>query len=176
MAFLHWFLVAVGLFVSGGTLLSLSQHPHWCIRMWDFPRVHIATVAALSGGAYALFFCAWQWYEWLLLSMVTLCVVWQGYKIFPYTLIAPVQVKQTRLPVDDSAFRLVITNVLMQNRQYHRWLTVVQEVDPDVILAVEIDTWLERATSVTRAHPSVRGAATPGQHVRYHALVSPPPY
>jgi endonuclease/exonuclease/phosphatase (EEP) superfamily protein YafD len=156
MAFLKLFIVAVGLFVSGGSLLSLSQHPHWCIRMWDFPRAHIATVAALSGGLYALFFCAWQWYEWLFLSVVILCVVWQCYKIFPYTLIAPVQVKQTRLPGDDSAFRLVITNVLMQNRQYHRLLTVVQEVDPDVILAVEIDTgWSEQLQSLERTHPYV---------------------
>jgi len=124
--------------------------------MWDFPRAHIATVAALSGGLYALFFCAWQWYEWLFLSVVILCVVWQCYKIFPYTLIAPVQVKQTRLPGDDSAFRLVITNVLMQNRQYHRLLTVVQEVDPDVILAVEIDTgWSEQLQSLERTHPYV---------------------
>jgi endonuclease/exonuclease/phosphatase (EEP) superfamily protein YafD len=153
---LRWSILVVGLVVVGGTLLSCSRHPHWFIRGWDFPRVHIATLAAVSGGSYAAFFCDWWWYEWLFMLTLVCCVVWQGYKIFPYTQLAPVQVKRARAPAGAASFRLLIANVLMQNHQFDRFLQVVQATDPDLILAVEInDRWLAELQSLERLYPYV---------------------
>ncbi|MEM0964418.1 MAG: endonuclease/exonuclease/phosphatase family protein, partial [Bacteroidota bacterium] len=41
----------------------------------------------------------------------------------------------------DRRVRLMVTNVLMENRDGERWLRTVREADPDVIAAVETDTW-----------------------------------
>ena len=153
---LRWSILVVGLVVVGGTLLSCSRHPHWFIRGWDFPRAHIATLAVVSGGSYAAFFCDWRWYEWLFVLTLVCCVVWQGYQIFPYTQLAPVQVKRARAPAGAASFRLLIANVLMQNHQFDRFLQVVQVADPDLILAVEInDRWLAELQSLERLYPYV---------------------
>jgi endonuclease/exonuclease/phosphatase (EEP) superfamily protein YafD len=153
---LQWFTIAIGLFVSSGTLLSLSRHPHWFVRAWDFPRAHLAALAALSGGTYAVCFSTWQWYEWLFVVVVAACVTWQLYHIFPYTPLAPVQVKRTPTPAGESSFRLLITNVLMQNRQADRLLQVVGDADPDLILAVEIDDWWRaQLRPLDQTHPYV---------------------
>ena len=144
---LRWSILVVGLVVVGGTLLSFSRHPHWFIRGWDFPRVHIATLAAVSGGSYAAFFCDWRWYEWLFVLTMVCCVVWQGYKIFPYTPFAPVQVKRARAPAGAASFRLLIANVLMQNRQFDRFLRMAQAADRTL-------SWRSKSTTGGSRHSS----------------------
>ena len=156
VAWLRWLTLGVGLVVVGGTLLSVSRHPHWSVRSWDFPRAHLAVLAAVVGGTYAAVFCAWQWFEALWLLALAGCVVWQGYKIFPYTPLAPVQVQRARQRAGGSAVRLLIANVRMQNRQYARFLQVVQAADPDLLLAVEIDDqWLVALEPLERTYPQV---------------------
>lgn len=151
---LRWITVGVGLFLVGGILLNFSRHPHWFIRGWDFPRVHIAALAALSGGAYALCFSTGHWYEWGLVLALAVGVVWQGIKIFPYTPLAPVRVTCARAPAPETSFRLLIANVLMQNRHYDRFIQMVRAENPDIILAVEIDDqWLAQLQPLESQYP-----------------------
>jgi endonuclease/exonuclease/phosphatase (EEP) superfamily protein YafD len=156
MNVLHGLVVGVGVMMVIGTLVSLSRHPHWSVRVWDFPRLHIAAVAALCGVAYAALFSAWHWYEWLFILSLGACFVWQGTYIFPYLPIAPVRVKRSDTPEPDASLRLVITNVLMQNHQYERLLKIVRAADPDVIFAAEVDeAWLTHLQALACTHPYV---------------------
>jgi endonuclease/exonuclease/phosphatase (EEP) superfamily protein YafD len=133
--------IAIGLVVASGTLLSLSRQPHWLVRMWDFPRPHLAVLAALVGGVYAVWFSTWAWAEWGFVLIQTACATWQCIQIFPYTPLAPLQVQHPLNSVAETSLRLLIANVLMENRQSHLLHQVIQETDPDLILAVEIDHW-----------------------------------
>jgi hypothetical protein len=38
--------------LAGGSLLNLSNHPHWFVRGWDFPRVQIVLIAWVLVAAY----------------------------------------------------------------------------------------------------------------------------
>lgn len=142
---LRWAAVSGGLLMAVGTLLSLSRKSHWLFRLWDFPRVQIASVAASCGLLYALLFFAGHPLEWAFLGIVLLCLAWQGRKIFPYTPVAPVQVERSRSPRGASSFRLLISNVLMENERYDLLLEAVADNDPDLVLLVEIDGRWERA-------------------------------
>lgn len=143
-----------GLFMVLGTLLSLSRHPHWFIRGWDFPRLQIVAIALASGGLYALFFAAWTWYDGLFLGSVAACIAWQAYKIGPYTPLVPVHVKRSPEPRPDDTLRLLSTNVQLENDQYERWRAVVEEADPDVLLALEVDArWLDEIRPLEPAFP-----------------------
>ncbi len=154
---LRWITVASGLFFVGGTLLSLSRHPHWFIRGWDFPRMQIAGLAALAGLVYALFFLNTAWYEWAFVLACAATVLWQGYRIFPYAPVAPARVKRSSAgPSSDASVRLVASNVLMENEQYEHWLSVIRAADPDIILAVEVDdVWAEQIDVLREAYPHV---------------------
>lgn len=154
LTLLRWVTVGTGLLLLGGMLLNMSRHPHWSIRGWDFPRVHIAALAALAGGAYALWFSTWRWYEWGFLLALAAGVVWQCTRIVPYTPLVPVQVKRTRTPEPAASFRLLIANVLMQNRHYDRFVRMIREENPDVVLAVEIDDrWLVQLQPLEAHYP-----------------------
>ena len=141
-------LILLGLWVISGTVLNLSRHPHWYIRGWDFPRPVIVGLAALAGAPYAALFWSGAWHDHLFLGALGLCAAWQVYKILPYTVLAPKQVKRARRPTRQSCVRLVVSNVLIDNQSHGRWLEVVQSAEPDVILALEVDEKWERALRV----------------------------
>lgn len=160
---LQWVIVAFGVLLVAGTLLSFSRSPHWFVRLWDFPRVQMAVVAVLLGGLYALFFFRDRPLEWVFLAALLLCVLWQSYKIYPYTPLARVQVERSeRIPESAAAgaerptFRLLISNVLMENQRHDRLLQVVREEDPDLVLAVETDhRWAQALEPLAEDYPYV---------------------
>lgn len=152
----RWLTLGLGALMAAGTLVSLSRNPHWLVRLWDFPRVQIAALAALSGSVYALLFFRGSVMEWAFLGAVVLCVGWQLRKISPYTPLTRAQVERSRASGERSTLRVLITNVLMENDRYDRLLEVVRESDPDLVLAVETDQRWERALEVlTRDYPYV---------------------
>jgi endonuclease/exonuclease/phosphatase (EEP) superfamily protein YafD len=148
--------VALGLSMSAGTLLSLSRHPHWFVRGWDFPRPLIASLAVLSGGVYALFFFDGQWFDWAFLGAVGLCVAWQSYRIAPYMPWMPTTVKSANHRDKDATLRLVSSNVQKENTQYDRWRRVIRQADPDIILALEVDdTWARHIDDLREDYPFI---------------------
>lgn len=130
-----------------GTLLSLSRRPHWLFRMWDFPRVQIATIAAAGGTGYAVRYFRGSAADYGLLLPAGVVVAWQLYKIRTYTPITRPTVQTVRDDEADPDNRIVImmTNVQMENEQHARLLEAVERANPDVVLAVEIDDRWHRA-------------------------------
>jgi endonuclease/exonuclease/phosphatase (EEP) superfamily protein YafD len=159
---LKWLTLAVCAFCVAGTLASLSRSARWWVRVWDFPRLQIAAVAGVSGALYGVFFHHGGWPGGALLAAAAACVVWQISKVFPYTPIAPEQVQRSttarpREPgAQQSTFRLLISNVLMENTRHELLLARVREADPDVVLAVETDdAWARALEPLARDYPHV---------------------
>ena len=151
---LCWFVVALGLFMAAGTLLSLSHHSHWFIRGWDFPRPIIAALALLSGGTYAALFFTGTPLDWGFLGAVGLCTAWQCYRIFPYTPLASSTVQIADWPEGDSTLRLLASNVEMNNTRYDDWLQMARRVDADIILALEVnDEWRRKLDALRADYP-----------------------
>ena len=139
LAVLLWLNALLGVGLAAGTLLSLSDHPHWFVRGWDFPRVQIACLALMSGALHAIFFSEWSVLDWLFLAAVGAVTFWQGYRIYPYTPFARKQVRRTSQPSSGSKLTILISNVQMENRHFDKFRATVRQCDPDVILALEID-------------------------------------
>jgi endonuclease/exonuclease/phosphatase (EEP) superfamily protein YafD len=125
-----------------GTLLSLNRRrSHWFFRMWDFPRVQLATVAAAGGTAYALKYARGSAKDLAVLLPTGAVVAWQLWRIHTYTPIAKPTVQRVRPDEEnrDDRITLMMTNVQMENEHHQRLIDLVDRVDPDVVLAVEID-------------------------------------
>ena len=122
-----------------GTLLSLSKRTHWIFRLWDFPRVQMAVVAAVSTIAHSLLFFRRRPSDIALIGASGAVVAYQLKRIRTYTPLAhPTVMRATR---EDSENRIVllITNVQMENTHEERVIDTIRRNDPDVVLAVEID-------------------------------------
>jgi endonuclease/exonuclease/phosphatase (EEP) superfamily protein YafD len=157
---LQWVAVGLGIITVTGTLLSLSRSAHWSVRMWDFPRLQIAVVAVVAGAVYTRLTFRGRAVDWLFLAALLLCALWQGWKVYPYTPLARVQVRRSdhagAAGAERACLRLLISNVRMENRQFGRLLDVVRAADPDVVLAVETDAaWADALEPLARSHPFV---------------------
>jgi endonuclease/exonuclease/phosphatase (EEP) superfamily protein YafD len=135
---LHILLALVAFWLVSGTLLNFSKHPHWYVRGWDFPRTFVAALAAVVAVAYGALFHE-RWWDWLLLAGLAFVIARQAWLIYPYTPLARKAVKLSSTPPGPETFRLLISNVLMENREHELWNRVVREADPDVVVAVEVD-------------------------------------
>ena len=137
-------LLALAIFnglLAVATLLPLWRHPHYLVRGWDFPRRQIA-VALMA--AITVQLVAGRWHspaELIVLGVAVLSAVVQLWWIAPYFTMAPNEVARARDQDRQRSIRLVTGNVLQTNRRADDFLALVRQADPDIVIALEADTW-----------------------------------
>lgn len=156
MKYLRAFLTGACVLPVAGTLLSLSRRSHWIFRIWDFPRVQIATIAAGSAIAYRAFAWRGKHKDRALLAADAAVVAWQVWRIHTYTPLVRPTVQRATEEIPGNRIVLMMTNVLEDNRQYGRLLERVAQEDPDVVVAVEVDdAWMRALEPLTERYPHV---------------------
>ena len=125
-------------------VLPLVRKPYWWVRMFDFPRAQIAVGAVVVLALFGVVNVGVTqagWVEWVLLVALALSATYEVWRIAPYTPVADVQTLDADGVGEGRSLRLVISNVLMENRDGERWLETIRAEDPDVVVAVETDEW-----------------------------------
>jgi len=140
MGVLRWVVAAAGGLAVLVTILPLVPSNEVWVRIWDFPRIQIAVVLAAVLLAGPLVFSPRRRLL-AFLGVAAVALAWQLYGIWPYTPLYPTQAKAATACNDDSRVRLLVSNVLIDNRNAEPLLALVEEVDPDVVLLVETDAW-----------------------------------
>ncbi|PJJ59228.1 endonuclease/exonuclease/phosphatase family protein [Hymenobacter chitinivorans] len=147
-------LLAVASLVA--TLLPLLRETAWWIRVFDFPRLQIVTITLLTlGGALLLGWHQLEGYWGLgLVGALGAAVVYQSFRIVPYTPVASKQIGDSTQTDGKRHLSLAVMNVLQYNKQGARALAVLQQTDPDLIMAVETDAWwYEQLKPLEATHP-----------------------
>ncbi|TYZ06427.1 endonuclease [Hymenobacter lutimineralis] len=147
-------LLAVAAVVA--TLLPLLRQTAWWIRVCDFPRLQIVgvTMLVLATGLVLGWHQLPGYWGLTLLGMLAVVVVYQLIRIMPYTRLVRKQVGDSTAKASQGHLSLVMMNVLQFNKQGARALAVIQEMDPDIIMAVETDQWwLDQLRPLEKTHP-----------------------
>lgn len=124
------------------TLLPVSTHRAWWVRVWDFPRLQVAfSLVALL--------VAVLWFRplnspltWMLLIAGSISLAIQLWWIIPYLPVYPREVKTVRRP-SAPTLSLLVSNVLASNRDSSALLKQIHEYQPDLVVTLESDTWWE---------------------------------
>ncbi len=157
MPVLSFVLLALAGLVVVATVLPLVRAPYWWVRMFDFPRAQLAVVGVIVLGLYAglvVILGEPSVLEWWVLAALVVAVGYQVARMRPYTPFASVQTLDAGVVAEGRTLRLLISNVLMENREGERWLGTVREADPDVVVAVETDQWwADTAGALKDTHP-----------------------
>jgi endonuclease/exonuclease/phosphatase (EEP) superfamily protein YafD len=136
------------------TLLPLSRHEAWWVRVWDFPRLQIVTVSLIVLGGLLATGDIGDWRNQLLALALLGAIAYHLAVILPYTRIWPVEVLPTREPPRSASFSLLVVNVLMSNRRSDRLLALIGQHAPDIVLVLETDHWwCEHLEEVAPSYP-----------------------
>jgi len=151
-------LLSAGALLILATALPLVRTGAWWIRVLDFPRAQIAIAILLVLIAGAFVYRPSGLLDYVFLIGLVASLAYQTWCIFPYTRLASPQVVQSSTSDPDSRIRLLIANVLMDNRRADDFLALVRANNPDLMLAVETDAWWDgQLSALERDYPfSVR--------------------
>jgi endonuclease/exonuclease/phosphatase (EEP) superfamily protein YafD len=146
-------LTILGLVAIFAALVPLVRRQAWWIRIFDFPRIQIAALAlvVLIGDL------AWRSDSGVFVAvfriLLTACILYQAYMIYPYTFLVPKQVRPSKASRERSRFSLFIANVKIENRNAAGLRKIISDNNPDVILILEADDWWRGAlVELERSH------------------------
>ena len=149
-------LYCLGALSITATLLPVWRTTRWWVRLCDFPRFQIAFVAVVITMALLATRFPASLMEWLFLGALVGVVIWQSTWVGPYLPGTACAVQSCNESEEGNArIALLTSNVLLTNRGVDRFLTIIHDTSPDVVLAVEVDEWwAERLWSgVKSSHP-----------------------
>ena len=166
-AWLDWSAIAAGAVAVTATVLSRVRVRAWWVRIWDFPRVQVASLAAAALGALALAHpLPGGPGAHALTGAVALALAYQAGLIWRYTRFAPREVQRSRAPDPARTLALVEANVLQTNRDADRLIAVARGAGGDVLLFVETDEWWRERLDAAfgRSHPHALRCALPNTY------------
>jgi endonuclease/exonuclease/phosphatase (EEP) superfamily protein YafD len=131
------------------TILPLFNFSHWVFRIGDFPRLQIAVVCLVMLATIPMLE-DWNAYTAGVETVFLICLVYQMIRIFPYTKLKRKQVERSSDGPPESKISILISNVLINNRNSEKLLDRISDCDPDVILLAEVDDWWDQAVSVLK--------------------------
>jgi endonuclease/exonuclease/phosphatase (EEP) superfamily protein YafD len=133
------------------TLLPLSGSQAWWVRMWDFPRLHLAAGFGLVAlASLALPGTA----RLILLALAAAGGGYQLWRIRPYTRLARREMEFA--PDAPDGITLLTANVLMENTDHARLTAMIERNDPDVLFLMETDPrWIAALEPVLARYPTV---------------------
>ena len=128
------------LLVIAGTFASLFRDDSWMIRGWDFPRFQLLCFGAftLIGLFFFSFNDADKGRDLVIVIALALALLFLMFWLRPYT---PLHRKQVLDGDGKIGIRTLVSNVLMTNRESDQLLALIEEHEPDLIIALETDQW-----------------------------------
>lgn len=141
------------------TLIPLIESQRWWVRVFIFPRAQFAILLVLVGAAIPFAFSLKRTQPKLLLAAVSASLIYQLVYLLPYTSVWPDAAQGVDTCPRDSRLRLLVLNVKQGNKQIGPVIDLVQEVRPDLFLAIEVDSyWARELQPLEESFPHVVSA------------------
>jgi endonuclease/exonuclease/phosphatase (EEP) superfamily protein YafD len=133
----------LGAAIVAATILPIWRTTLWWVRLCDFPRYQVAALALVVLFTMPLILAPLTAAELCLLIAVGVAALWQVSWIWRYLPGAPLEVPSSDARFSSPAGRigLLTTNVFQACRDAGSLLQIIDDADPDLILAVETDEW-----------------------------------
>ena len=134
------FFQILSLFTIVATGFALLFVKVWWIRIFDFPRVQLMFLIICCVVGLAVFGDMRFWLNVVLAALMIVSFIIQFSYVFPYLPVAKKEMSDgTGVPL--ATISLMMSNVLMYNRDYDKLIGLVKLHDPDILLTVETNAW-----------------------------------
>lgn len=138
----------LGFLMVAFTFLPMLRTTKWWIRIMDFPRFQIAIFITAIFILYLLSFPVDQTYQYLFVTSLAVSSFIQARHIYPFTFLAPKPAKRSTETDPQNTIRLMISNIKMSNRNADKFLKIVSDNKPDLVLVNEPNNWWAKQLAV----------------------------
>lgn len=133
------FLQTFGIIAVVLTLLPFVAVDYWWVRVFDFPHAQLTTLTFLALAAYFIRFDIKRKSDYLFVTVLVACFVFQLSKIFPYTPLAPYEALENTANNPDKDISIFTANVLQKNKNKDKLLSEIKSYNADILLFTETD-------------------------------------
>ena len=142
--------ILIGLFIIS-PYLPATRNPHWFFRTADFVRLQILFIQFILLGFLIYLEEEFTLFTWILLGALVGTIVYQLFKIFPYSSFFP---KRKSHHETDGHLSILAGNVLQTNSHYSDFLNEIKRFDPDLVLAMETNKdWEDGISKIETDYP-----------------------
>ncbi len=142
----------ISLLLTVSVFLPLIRNDYWIFKILEYPRLQKLFLCLLVLGL-CFIYLPGSTKEWISTGLLTAAVVYLIYKIFPYTPLSAVEMKNAPADVD-VVCTVFAANVYQFNRNYQHLLNQIKKSRPDIIFLVETDhKWQAAAAILCESHP-----------------------
>ncbi len=138
-----------------GTFVPLHRNRFWLIRTQSNIKAYylilnlVLIVLLLSQNVLTIF-------DFVLLALLSMGLIFCLKVIWPYTVLAPKSVEDSTSKNSDRHLNILIYNVLQKNEKHQKFVDLVREVDPDIFLMIEVDDkWYTSVRPLEADYPHV---------------------
>ena len=136
------------------TLLPMVPANSWWVRMWDFPRPQIFSVALILFPVVLFIKFSRKAVKIGMAAVLLAVLVAQAWKVVPFTPLNSRQVQSTDRLKSDRNVTMLCSNVLMSNEDSSKLAGQIEALKPSLVLLTECDErWLKELKPVTDSYP-----------------------
>lgn len=147
---LKFVLYTIALLIAVFSILSIFRNTeNRILKMMDFLRIQYFIISVFCLIVILFVIKKWRWYKYLILLFITSGIVVNGSYIINYTSLVPETVPTSKTISSTAAqFSLLLANVKMSNRNSQNLISIINQRDPDLILAMEVDKWWDNKLEI----------------------------
>ena len=146
-----WLLYVVAAVGVITTILPFVPLDHWIFRAAEFPRLQVMLICLASVVGILSIPGKVSSAARVTIALAGAATLYQAAWILPYTQAFPVEVARQN---KGETVKLLIVNVLMENRDTDRLLALIREEEPDVVLLAEPDgLWIRALAPLSETYP-----------------------
>jgi len=131
------FLIGFGIAAIILTLIPLIPSDYWWIRMFDFPHIQLTALTFIAILTYYIKFDFRNIKDYAFIAVLITCFVFQFIKIVPYTPFYEKEVMDANVTDKQTLIKLLTANVLQKNEQNEPLISIIKELDADVMVFTE---------------------------------------
>lgn len=133
----------LSIFVVIVTLIPFIRHDYWIFRVFEYPRLQKLVLNFLLM-VISLWFWPVEIHQLIGFVLLVVNLVYLVYLVLPFTVFGVKQIVSSTKPEGENNISLLVANVYQDNRESKKYLQLIEQCNPDVVLMVETNLWWQQ--------------------------------